>query len=64
MKAKSTDGLTQQGCPYSGYTVFAGEFVPEKEADFADYFECGYKVYIGPKKVRVGGRVPGACVWV
>ena len=41
IKAKSADGLTQQGCPYSGYTVFAGEFVPEKLSDFADYFDCG-----------------------
>jgi zeaxanthin epoxidase len=53
VKAKSADGLTQQGCPYSGYTVFAGEFVPESADDFADYFECGYKVYIGPKKYFV-----------
>ncbi len=45
VKAKSADGLTQQGCPYSGYTVFAGEFVPEGGAkDFGDYFDCGYKV--------------------
>ena len=41
VKSKSADGLTQQGCPYSGYTVFAGEFVPEKLSDFADYFDCG-----------------------
>ena len=58
IKAKSSDGLTQQGCPYSGYTVFAGEFVPEKgTADFRDYFECGYKVYIGPKKYFVTSDV-------
>ncbi len=40
VKQKSADGLTQQGCPYSGYTVFAGEFVPSAADDFADYFEC------------------------
>ena len=45
--------MTQQGCPYSGYTVFAGEFVPQSADDFADYFECGYKVYIGPNQYFV-----------
>jgi len=45
VRQTAADGLTRQGCPYSGYTVFAGEFVPERgTADFADYFECGYKV--------------------
>lgn len=57
VKAKSADGQTQQGCPYSGYTVFAGEFVPESIDDFADYFDCGYKVYIGPKKYFVTSDV-------
>jgi len=58
IKAKSADGLTQQGCPYSGYTVFAGEFVPEGGVnDFRDYFECGYKVYIGPGKYFVTSDV-------
>lgn len=57
VKAKSADGLTQQGCPYSGYTVFAGEFVPKSPHDFADYYECGYKVYIGPKKYFVTSDV-------
>jgi zeaxanthin epoxidase len=57
VKAKSADGLTQQGCPYSGYTVFAGEFVPTDPSDFSDYFECGYKVYIGPKKYFVTSDV-------
>ena len=57
VKAKSADGMTQQGCPYSGYTVFAGEFVPESVDDFADYFDCGYKVYIGPKKYFVTSDV-------
>ena len=38
-------GLTRQGCSYSGYTVFAGEFVPEGGTnDFRDYYDCGYKV--------------------
>jgi zeaxanthin epoxidase len=57
IKAKSADGLTQQGCPYSGYTVYAGEFVPERLSDFSDYFDCGYKVYIGPKKYFVTSDV-------
>jgi len=57
VKSPSADGLTIQGCPYSGYTVFAGEFVPESEADFADYFECGYKVYIGPRQYFVTSDV-------
>ena len=34
----------RQGCPYSGYTVFAGETVLKTN----DYYETGYKVYIGP----------------
>jgi len=57
IKAPSPDGLTRQGCPYSGYTVFAGEFVPERASDFADYYECGYKVYIGPGKYFVTSDV-------
>ena len=57
VKGKSPDGLSQQGCPYSGYTVFAGEFVPESASDFADYYECGYKVYIGPRKYFVTSDV-------
>jgi len=57
VKGKSADGLSQQGCPYSGYTVFAGEFVPESASDFADYYECGYKVYIGPQKYFVTSDV-------
>jgi len=57
VKQKSADGKMQQGCPYSGYTVYAGEFVPERVSDFADYFECGYKVYIGPKKYFVTSDV-------
>jgi len=57
IKGTSADGLTRQGCPYSGYTVFAGEFVPESAADFADYYECGYKVYIGPRQYFVTSDV-------
>jgi zeaxanthin epoxidase len=57
VKAKSKDGWKQQGCAYSGYTVFAGEFVPENIEDFSDYFDCGYKVYIGPKKYFVTSDV-------
>ena len=57
VRGSSADGQTKQGCPYSGYTVFAGEFVPSAASDFADYFECGYKVYIGPKKYFVTSDV-------
>jgi len=57
VKGLSADGRTQQGCPYSGYTVFAGEFVPERVEDFRDYYECGYKVYIGPRKYFVTSDV-------
>jgi zeaxanthin epoxidase len=57
VKGKSPDGRCQQGCPYSGYTVFAGEFVPTDQKDFADYFDCGYKVYIGPKQYFVTSDV-------
>lgn len=46
-------GETQKGpgsnCNYSGYTVFAGETVYQPE----DYFEVGYKVYMGPKQYFV-----------
>lgn len=37
------------GCTYSGYTVFAGETVFQPE----DYFDVGYKVYMGPKQYFV-----------
>ena len=53
VKAKSADGMTTQQCPYSGYTVFAGETV----LPIGDYYECGYKVYIGPKKYFVTSDV-------
>lgn len=33
----------RQGCDYSGYTVFAGETIIKTD----DYYETGYKVYIG-----------------
>ena len=35
------------------YTVFAGETVHRT----GDYYECGYKVYIGPKKYFVTSDV-------
>lgn len=58
VREASADGLTRQGCSYSGYTVFAGEFIPEGGASaFRDYFECGYKVYIGPRKYFVTSDV-------
>jgi len=37
------------GCTYSGYIVFAGETVYQPE----DYFDVGYKVYMGPKRYFV-----------
>jgi zeaxanthin epoxidase len=53
VKAPSRDGKTIQGCPYSGYTVFAGETVMK----MGDYYDCGYKVYIGPGKYFVTSDV-------
>jgi len=53
VKQKSKNGLSCQGCPYSGYTVFAGETV----LPLGDYYECGYKVYIGPGKYFVTSDV-------
>eukprot|EP00439_Symbiodinium_sp_Y106_P074906 s2571_g14.t1 len=47
------DGNSIQGCRYSGYTVFAGETVLE----VPDYYECGYKVYIGPQRYFVTSDV-------
>jgi zeaxanthin epoxidase len=49
----SLDLMTRQGCSYSGYTVFAGETVIKT----ADYYETGYKVYIGPKRYFVTSDV-------
>lgn len=46
-------GKERQGCTYSGYTVFAGETV----LPLPDYYECGYKVYIGPKRYFVTSDV-------
>lgn len=58
VRAESADGLVKQGCPYSGYTVFAGEFVPPGgSADFGDYYDVGYKVYIGPRQYFVTSDV-------
>mmetsp|Transcript_25313 Transcript_25313/g.58806 ORF Transcript_25313/g.58806 Transcript_25313/m.58806 type:complete len:1001 (-) Transcript_25313:112-3114(-) len=37
------------GCTYSGYIVFAGETLYQPE----DYFDVGYKVYMGPKRYFV-----------
>lgn len=53
VKEKSADGWTTQGCPYSGYTVFAGETVVKLD----DYYNCGYKVYIGPQRYFVTSDV-------
>jgi len=53
VKQPSSDGMTIQGCPYSGYTVFAGETVLK----LGDYYDCGYKVYIGPKRYFVTSDV-------
>lgn len=52
-KSSSADKKTRQGCPYSGYTVFAGETVLKTN----DYYETGYKVYIGPKRYFVTSDV-------
>lgn len=40
-------------CTYSGYIVFAGETVYSPE----DYFDVGYKVYMGPKRYFVTSDV-------
>jgi len=53
VKQKSADGRVTQGCPYSGYTVFAGETTLK----LGDYYECGYKVYIGPQRYFVTSDV-------
>ena len=41
------------GCTYSGYIVFAGETIYQPE----DYFDVGYKVYMGPKRYFVTSDV-------
>lgn len=53
VKGSSSDRQVRQGCPYSGYTVFAGETVIKTN----DYYETGYKVYIGPKRYFVTSDV-------
>lgn len=53
VKKPSPDGLSRQGCNYSGYTVFAGETVLKLN----DYYDCGYKVYIGPRRYFVTSDV-------
>lgn len=53
VKQSSPDKKKRQGCDYSGYTVFAGETVIKTP----DYYETGYKVYIGPKRYFVTSDV-------
>lgn len=53
VKSISKDRKKRQGCDYSGYTVFAGETVFKTP----DYYETGYKVYIGPKRYFVTSDV-------
>jgi len=53
IKETSPDKKKRQGCNYSGYTVFAGETVIKT----ADYYETGYKVYIGPQRYFVTSDV-------
>lgn len=53
IKQSSPDKKIRQGCPYSGYTVFAGETILKTN----DYYETGYKVYIGPKRYFVTSDV-------
>lgn len=53
VKSGTADRMKRQGCDYSGYTVFAGETVLSTD----DYYETGYKVYIGPKRYFVTSDV-------
>ena len=53
IKKTSKNKMMKQGCTYSGYTVFAGETTLETN----DYFETGYKVYIGPQRYFVTSDV-------
>jgi zeaxanthin epoxidase len=53
IKKSSNNLKKRQGCTYSGYTVFAGETVLKT----ADYYETGYKVYIGPQRYFVTSDV-------
>lgn len=52
-RANIEGASVRQGCPYSGYTVFAGETIMRKP----DYYETGYVVYIGPKRYFVTSDV-------
>jgi len=53
VKSTSKDKKRRQGCKYSGYTVFAGETVLKTD----DYYDTGYKVYIGPQRYFVTSDV-------
>jgi len=53
IKKSSTNLKRRQGCNYSGYTVFAGETV----LSTPDYYETGYKVYIGSQRYFVTSDV-------
>lgn len=53
IKKSTNNGQKRQGCKYSGYTVFAGETVFKTD----DYYDTGYKVYIGPKRYFVTSDV-------
>jgi zeaxanthin epoxidase len=53
IKQSSTDLKKRQGCSYSGYTVFAGETTFKTD----DYYDTGYKVYIGPQRYFVTSDV-------
>ena len=53
IKNTSKDKKKRQGCDYSGYTVFAGETIIKTN----DYYETGYKVYIGPQRYFVTSDV-------
>jgi len=53
IKGTNKDKKMKQGCTYSGYTVFAGETV----LSTPDYYETGYKVYIGPQRYFVTSDV-------
>jgi len=53
IKETSKDRMKRQGCTYSGYTVFAGETIIKTP----DYYETGYKVYIGPQRYFVTSDV-------
>jgi len=53
VKSSSPNKKSRQGCDYSGYTVFAGETVIKTD----DYYDTGYKVYIGPKRYFVTSDV-------